>query len=82
VRRINLISVEKPNKQITKSFFSEQELLDYIDDVNSPVNEFILKFNKNICKTIWNLNVGSDIIYGKVRFAMAGKTRVGNYITF
>jgi len=82
MRRINLISVEKPNKQITKSFYSEEELLDFIDNLNPPVSEFILKFNKNICKSIWSLNVGSDLIYAHVRFAMAGKTRVGNHLRF
>jgi len=74
--RVNIIS---GNKQITENFYNIKQVFDYL--------VFDLKIKANdecavLGKKIWDLNVGSATKYDSYTFACAGKTRVGNHLTF
>lgn len=70
--RVNVI---KNNKQETKSFLTYNDLVSYLRELK--IHGVLLT-----AKNIWVLNVGSSYENGGYVFALAGKTRVANYLRF
>ena len=72
------LNIKKDGKVEVKSFIKKDELLNYIDKLNSPVTEFILKYNQTEANKIWDLNVGTAHNFLDYTIAMAGKSRAGD----
>jgi hypothetical protein len=72
------LNVRKDGKVEVKSFIKKEDLVNYIDELNSPVTEFILKYNQTEANKIWDLNVGTAHNFLGYTIAMAGKSRAGN----
>lgn len=70
--RVNVI---KNTKQETKSFLTYDDLVSYLRELK--IHGVLLT-----AKNIWGLNVGSSYKNGGYVFALAGKTRVANYLRF
>ena len=72
------LNIKKNGKCFVKSFVKKEDLVNYIDKLNSPVTEFILKYNQTEANKIWDLNVGTAHNFLGYTIAMAGKSRAGN----
>ena len=72
------LNIKKNGKCFVKSFVKKEDLVNYIDKLNSPVTEFILKYNQTEANKIWELNVGTAHYFLGYTIAMAGKSRAGD----
>ena len=72
------LNIKKNGKCFVKSFVKKEDLVNYIDKLNSPVTEFILKYNQTEANKIWDLNVGTAHNFLGYTIAMAGKSRAGD----